>query len=142
VQGIARFASGFPLTVTSTNVCQCGSFVPQRVNLVNPGNYGIISDPTVTHWFDATAYAVPDLGTQGTAGRNTIRGPGTQQINLSLIKQFPVNRARVEFRAEIFNVLNHNNFGNPDTNISNSTRGTITTADDGRNMQIGLRLHW
>jgi hypothetical protein len=142
VQGIMHFATGFPLTVTSANVCQCGSFVPQRVNLVNPGNNGIISNPTVTHWFDATAYSVAGLGTQGTAGRNTIRGPGTQQVNLSLIKQFPINRARVEFRAEIFNLLNHNNFGNPDTNISNQTVGTITSADDGRNMQIGLRLHW
>jgi len=142
VQGIARFASGFPLTVTSTNVCQCGSFVPQRVNFATPGNDGIISNPTVTHWFDSTAYVVPGLGTQGTAGRNTIRGPGTQQVNLSLIKRFPIGRASVEFRAEIFNLLNHNNFGNPDTNISNSTVGTITSADDGRNMQIGLRLHW
>jgi hypothetical protein len=142
VQGIARFASGFPLTVTSTNVCQCGSFVPQRVNFASAGNDGIISNPTVTHWFDASAYTVPALGTQGTAGRNTIRGPGTQQINLSLIKRFPISRASVEFRAEIFNLLNHNNFGNPDTNISNSTVGTITSADDGRNMQIGLRLHW
>ena len=82
------------------------------------------------------------LGTQGTAGRNTVRGPGTQQINMSLSKRFPINRARVEFRAEIFNLLNHNNFGNPDTNISNATVGTITTADDGRNMQLGLRVAW
>ena len=142
VQGIARFGSGFPLSVTSTNVCQCGSYVPQRVNLVTPGNYGIIDNPTVTHWFDATAYSVPALGTQGTAGRNTIRGPGTQAINLSFIKRFPINRAHVEFRAEIFNLFNHDNFGLPDTNISNATVGTITTADDGRSLQLGLRLQW
>jgi hypothetical protein len=142
IQGIARFGSGFPLTVTSTNVCQCGSYVPQRVNPVGPGNFGIIDDPTVTHWFDAGAYAVPALGTQGNAGRNTIRGPGTQQINLSFIKRFPIERTHLEFRAEIFNLLNHDNFGNPDTNISNATVGTITTADDGRNMQLGLRFQW
>jgi hypothetical protein len=142
VQGIARFGSGFPLSVTSTNVCQCGSYVPQRVNLVSAGNYGIIDNATVNHWFDATAYSVPALGTQGTAGRNTIRGPGTQAINLSFIKRFPINRAHVEFRAEIFNLFNHDNFGNPDTNISNSTVGTITTADDGRSLQLGLRLQW
>jgi hypothetical protein len=142
VQGIGRFGSGFPLSVTSTNVCQCGSFVPQRVNIVTPGSFGIIDSPTPTHWFDQTAYTVPALGTQGNAGRNTIRGPGTQVVNFSLSKQFPINRARLEFRAEIFNLLNHDNFGNPDTNISNSTVGTITTADDGRNMQLGLRLAW
>jgi carboxypeptidase family protein/TonB-dependent receptor-like protein len=142
VQGIVRLGSGFPLTVASANVCQCGSFVPQRVNIVSTGTVGIIDDPTPTHWFDATAYAVPAAGTQGNAGRNTIRGPGTQQVNFSLSKRFAVGRSRIEFRGEVFNLLNHDNFGNPDTNISNSTVGTITTADDGRNLQLGLRVAW
>lgn len=142
VQGVMRLASGFPFTVTSTNVCQCGSFIPQRVNVVTAGNLGQLDDPTPDRWFDPKAYAVTALGTQGTAGRNTVRGPGTQQINLSLSKRFPINRARLEFRAEIFNLLNHNNFGNPDANISNATAGVITTADDGRAAQFGLRFAW
>jgi hypothetical protein len=142
VQSIVRLASGFPLTVSATNVCQCGSFVPQRVNIVSPGNFGIIDDPSPTHWFDQTAYSAPLAGTQGNAGRNTLRGPGTQTVNLSFSKRFPINATRIEFRAEIFNLFNHNNFGNPDTNISNSTVGTITTADDGRSLQLGLRLAW
>jgi hypothetical protein len=140
VQGIVRLASGFPLSVTSTNVCMCGSFIPQRVNLVSAGNVGILDDPTPDRWFDKTAYVVPALGTQGTAGRNTIRAPGTQQVNFSFSKRFPIGHARVEFRAEFYNLLNHNNFGNPDTNISNVTATTITTADDGRNMQLGFRV--
>jgi hypothetical protein len=142
VQGIVRLASGFPFSVTSTNVCQCGSFVPQRVNIVSPGNFGQLDDPSPAKWFDPTAYTVPTAGTQGNAGRNTVRGPGTQQVNFSVSKRFPVGHARIEFRAEIFNLLNHNNFGNPDANISNATVGTITTADDGRNAQFGLRLTW
>jgi hypothetical protein len=142
VQGIVRLGSGFPLSVTSTNVCQCGSFVPQRVNLVSAGNFGILDSPTPDRWFDQTAYAVPAAGTQGNAGRNTIRGPGTEQVNFSVSKRFPVGHARVEVRGEIFNLLNHNNFGNPDANISNTTIGTITTADDGRNLQLGLRVTW
>ena len=52
VQSIIRLASGFPFTITSTNVCQCGSFVPQRVNLVTAGNFGQLDNPTVNHWFD------------------------------------------------------------------------------------------
>jgi len=140
VQGIVRLASGFPLTVTSTNVCQCGSFIPQRVNIVSPGSFGILDDPSPLLWFDKTAYTVAALGTQGNAGRNTIRAPGTQQVNFSVSKRFPLGHARLEFRAEVYNLLNHNNFGNPDTNISNLTVGTITTADDGRNTQLGFRL--
>jgi carboxypeptidase family protein/TonB-dependent receptor-like protein len=142
VQGIIRLASGFPLSVSSTNVCMCGSYVPQRVNLVSAGNFGILDDATPDRWFDKTAYSVPALGTQGTAGRNTIRGPGTQQVNFSVSKRFPINRARIEFRAEVYNLLNHNNFGNPNTNISDAAGTTITTADDGRNVQLGFRLAW
>jgi len=112
------------------------------VNVVTPGNFGQLDDPTPDRWFDPKAYAVPALGTQGTGGRNTVRGPGTQQINLSLSKRFPISRARVEFRVEVFNVLNHNNFANPDANISNATAGVITLADDGRATQFGLRFAW
>jgi hypothetical protein len=140
VQSIVRLASGFPFTVTSTNVCQCGSFVPQRVNLVNPGNFGELDDRTPNRWFDKTAYSVPAAGTQGTAGRNTVRGPGTQVVDFSAIKRIPFGSRRFEFRAEIFNLFNHPNFGNPDSNISNATAGVISSADDGRNMQFGLRF--
>jgi Carboxypeptidase regulatory-like domain/TonB-dependent Receptor Plug Domain len=144
VQGIVRLGSGFPFTVTSTNVCQCGSFVPQRVNFATgrEGDAGKLDNPTPTLWFDSRAYSVPAAGTQGTAGRNTVRGPGTQRVDFSLSKRFPIDKARVEFRWEVFNLFNHANFGTPDSNISNSTVGTITTADDGRNMQFGLRFVW
>ena len=144
VQGVARFASGFPFTITSTNVCQCGSFIPQRVNFA-PGreeDKGRLDSPTQTQWFDKTAYVVPPLGTQGTAGRNTLRGPGTQRVDFSITRRVNMGPSRLEFRWEIFNLLNHTNFGNPDTNISNPTAGMITTADDARSMQLGLRLAW
>jgi hypothetical protein len=144
VQGVMRFASGFPFTITSTNVCQCGSFIPQRVNFA-PGreeDRGSLDDPTPLRWFDRTAYVVPPVGTQGTAGRNTVRGPGTQRVDFSITRRVSLGGPRLEFRAEIFNLLNHANFGNPDGNISNPTAGMITTADDARSMQFGIRLAW
>jgi hypothetical protein len=61
---------------------------------------------------------------------------------LSLSKRLPAGRTRTELRVEIFNLLNHVNFGTPASNISNNTVGTITSADDGRNVQIGLRVTW
>jgi hypothetical protein len=140
-----RFASGFPFTVTSANVCQCGSFVPQRVNFA-PGreqDKGKLDHPTPTMWFDPTAYVVPLAGTQGTAGRNTVIGPGTERVDLAVTKRFQAGgRRSAEFRWEVFNLLNHPNFGTPANNISNNTVATITTVDDGRNMQLGLRMAW
>ncbi|HEV3217270.1 MAG TPA: carboxypeptidase regulatory-like domain-containing protein [Vicinamibacterales bacterium] len=143
VTGVMRFASGFPFTITSANVCQCGSYVPQRVNFApGRGDKGKLSNPTPTLWFDPTAYVVPPLGTQGNAGRNTVIGPGTQRVDLSLSKRVPAGRTRTEVRVEVYNLLNHVNFGTPASNISNNTVGTITSADDGRNVQLGLRVSW
>jgi hypothetical protein len=142
VQGIVRVASGFPFTVTGTNVCACGSYVPQRVNVVNP-NLGILDNPTPEQWFDKTAYALPAAGFQGTAGRNTLIGPGSRQTDFSFSKRFPIgNSLRLEFRGEIFNLFNNTNFGQPDSNISNVTAGVISTADDARSMQFGFRVTW
>jgi hypothetical protein len=142
VQGIVRAATGFPFTVTGTNVCACGSYVPQRVNLKG-SDLGILSNPTPEKWFDPTAYVLPAAGFQGTAGRNTMIGPGSRATDLSVSKRFPIGGStRIEFRGEIFNVFNNTNFGQPDSNISNVTAGVISTADDARSMQFGLRLVW
>ncbi len=144
VQGVVRAGSGFPFTLSGTNVCQCGSFVPQRVNYApgREGDRGVLDKPTAAQWYDKTAYVLPASGFQGTAGRNTMIGPGSKQVDFSVSKRFPVGAARLEFRAEIFNLFNTTNFGQPDGNISNVTAGVISNADDARNMQFGIRLAW
>ena len=144
VQGVVRVGSGFPFTLSGTNVCQCGSFVPQRVNYA-PGreeDRGKLENPTVAQWYDKTAYVPPATGFQGTVGRNTLIGPGSQQVDFSASKRFPLGPARLEFRGEIFNLFNHTNFGQPDGNINNVTAGVISTADDARNIQFGIRMAW
>lgn len=144
VQGVVRAGSGFPFTLSGTNVCQCGSFVPQRVNYApgREGDRGVLDDPTQTRWYDRTAYVLPASGFQGTVGRNTLIGPGSKQVDFSVSKRFPLGAARLEFRGEIFNLFNTTNFGQPDGNVSNVTAGVISTADDARNMQFGIRLAW
>ncbi len=142
VQGIITLLSGFPFTPTGPGVCSCGSYVPQRVNAVKPG-FGNISNPTVNHWYDVTAFALPPNGFQGNAGRNVIIGPSFKTVDFSVAKNFPITeRARLQYRAEFFNILNHPNFGFPDANIANVTAGVISSAYDGRDIQMGLRLEW
>jgi hypothetical protein len=144
LQGVVRAGSGFPYTLSGTNVCQCGSFIPQRVNYA-PGresDRGELENPTVTQWYDRTAFVLPAPGFQGTVGRNTLIGPGSKTVDFSVSKRFPFGAARLEFRAEIFNLFNTTNFGQPDGNINNVTAGVISTSDDARNMQFGIRLAW
>jgi hypothetical protein len=140
IQSAAVLLSGFPFTPTSTNVCNCGSFVPNRVNAVKPG-FGNLDNPTVNQWFDVKAFALPASGFQGNAGRNVITGPAFRDLDFSVSKNFPITEnVRLQYRGEFFNILNHPNFGFPDANISNVTAGVISSAYDGRNVQMALRL--
>ena len=102
----------------------------------------MLDNPTVAQWYDKTAYVLPASGFQGTAGRNTLIGPGSKQVDFSVSKRFPFGASHLEFRAEIFNLFNNTNFGQPDGNINNVTAGIISTADDARNMQFGIRFAW
>ena len=103
---------------------------------------GALDNPTVAQWYDKTAYVLPAAGFQGTAGRNTLIGPGSKQVDFSLSKRFPLGASRLEFRWEIFNLFNTTNFGQPNGNINDVAAGVISTADDARTLQFGVRLAW
>ena len=154
LQNIVQLRTGYPYSVTAgTGSCLCGRYVPQRVNLAPGRTTGKLSDPSPNRWFDGSAYVLPadptvPAGTQGTVQgvvtRNTLRGPGTASVDLSAIKNFPLHeRLTAQFRAEAFNIINHPNFGNPNSNISNANVGTITgTSIDNRDLQLALKILW
>ncbi len=106
---------------TGTNSGQQASQRPNRLadNIKNP-------DQTIDHWFDPAAFQiVPETtATFGTAGRNIARGPGYFNIDLNLIKVTKFGRFEHELRAEVFNVLNHPAFADPNTTFGNSAFGT------------------
>jgi hypothetical protein len=66
-------------------------------------------------------------GTYGDAGRGIIRGPGSFNIDASLIKNTKIGRVATEIRLEAFNLLNHPQFGNPNTTLGNAAFGTISS---------------
>jgi carboxypeptidase family protein/TonB-dependent receptor-like protein len=73
-------------------------------------------------WFNPQAFAPPDVGFRGTAGRNIITGPNYRSVDFSLIKSFPIDeKRRLEFRVEAFNLFNRANFDLP----SNSEDGEL-----------------
>ncbi|MBI1956359.1 MAG: TonB-dependent receptor [Acidobacteria bacterium] len=103
-------------------------------------------------YFDPCVYAVPPLGTLGTAGRNTIIGPSVFTMDVSLQRNFAIDSKRgLQFRVEFFNVPNHTNFRAPTGTASVIFRGTsgnrnstaainIHSATTARQIQFALRL--
>ena len=70
-----------------------------------------------------------------------IRAAGRAMWDLSLIKYFNLTeKARMQFRAECYNAMNHANFNGPDTNPVSGSFGRVTSAADGRSWQMQLRL--
>lgn len=96
-------------------------------------------------YLNRSAIAIPSASQPfGNAGRNTVRGPAFFQSDVGVIKSFPLfnENTRLEFRVEAFNLFNHTNFGAPNTNVSNSNFGTITTAFPAREIQFALKLNF
>ena len=100
----------------------------------------VTGDPT--RWFNPAAFAVPAPFTYGNSARNLLFGPGFFNWDAAVFKQFSISeRLRLDFRAEVFNILNHPNFGLPASNISvPATAGRITSASDARNVHFALKL--
>ena len=122
--GIFFLRGGLPLTVTQTqNVLSTGT--GNRPNRICDGR---LDNPTIDRWFDTSCFVqVADTtGTYGDSGRGIIRGPGSFNIDASLVKNTRIGRIQTEIRIEAFNLLNHPQFANPNTTIGNSQVGTIS----------------
>jgi hypothetical protein len=99
-------------------------------------------------WFDTTAFARVTAVRFGTVGRNTMRGPGVVNADLSLFRTFKLSeKFNLEFRAESFNLSNTPHFANPSGNANSSAFGKITSTQSAadaigrsREYRLGLRL--
>jgi hypothetical protein len=77
--------------------------------------------------FNPAAFIAPAAGQQGDLGRNALRGFGAWQADFAAHRQFYLTeRAGLQFRAEMFNVFNHPNFGPPDNLVGDAFFGQST----------------
>ena len=99
---------------------------------------------SVNLWFDTSCFPLPSGFAFGNSGKNVLVGPGMVDADMSLRKLFSLTeRFRLEFRAELFNALNHPVFAQPDNFITDGpgATGTITsTAAVNRQIQLALKL--
>jgi hypothetical protein len=126
VSGIVYWRTGYPFTVTQNQ----GVLSTGTGNRPNTVGDGTLSDPTIERWFNTDAYVRPldTTGTFGDTGRNTLRGPGQFNIDLSIIKHTRFGKYDLELRAEAFNVLNHAQFAaRPNSQIGNAAVATISS---------------
>jgi len=107
-------------------------------------------------YVNTSCFNFPAQYTLGNLGRNSLTGPGLQDLDFSLFKNHNVTRIsetfRVQFRAEFFNILNHTNFALPDSThttmwngagVLNGNAGQLTaTQTASRQIQFGLKLLW
>ena len=85
-----------------------------RPNLVSGVSLVPDGGATPDLWFNPAAFAPPQVGFRGTAGRNILSGPGYQTIDLALVRNFRIDERRsLQFRVETFNLLNRANFDLP-----------------------------
>jgi outer membrane receptor protein involved in Fe transport len=113
----------------------------------NPG----VSNRSHANWFNPAAFANPAPGTFGNNGRNTLIGPGFTNVDFSLAKEFSLYEpVKLEIRADMFDVFNHINWGNPDANVgysggtlADTTAGTVTSPVGGtRIIQLGAHVRF
>ncbi|MGA8593253.1 MAG: TonB-dependent receptor [Bryobacteraceae bacterium] len=113
----------------------------QRPDIVGNPNF---SNPTLAEYFNTSAFAVSPPYTYGNAGRDILRGPNFWNLDFSVFRNFDfLERWRLQFRGEFFDIFNHPNFGNPGSTIGNAGYGVITSTASGsqpRLIQLALKL--
>ena len=138
VSGIYTAHTGHPFTVN-----QSGNNVGTNMTGL-PNMVGDSSGPkTVDQWFNTAAFQAVPSGTFGNETRNTLTGPGFQNVDLTVQRQIRFGgRTAATLRWDIFNVFNTVNFGLPNRDVSSAaTFGTISSlASDPRTMQVALRF--
>ena len=161
--GVVSIMSGLPIYViqgSAPNLLAGGSGqVPNQLNptiriVEGVGTTAQRGAASSGVWFDNTVLGVnctsncawaPETGARfGTGGRNTLRGPGFFEADLSLYRTFNFSETvKFQLRAEALNATNHANFANPQADINNATFGFITSTygpNQSRQWRFGMRL--
>jgi hypothetical protein len=154
--GIVTVESGAPINL-GVSGANAASVFPSGYSSNRPNLTGSISYPkTANEWFNPAAFSAPPCTPGGSGadcygnlGFDGLRGPGRDDWNLSLFKNFIISEergSRIEFRADAFNTWNHTQFkgdannGGISLNEGSSNFGAVTGAFDPREFQLGLKL--
>jgi outer membrane receptor protein involved in Fe transport len=139
LNAIASYHSGTPFTVTNA-VPRSGTGGTDRPNQLRDPT---LDEPTVARWFDTTAFVAQPINTAGNTGANTLHGPSFQRVDVSIFRHLTlVGSARLQLRAEIFNLFNRPSFANPNGAFGTVSFGSITSTGNHipRQMQFAAKI--
>ena len=148
VSGIWQWQTGQPFSVYAgmdNSLSGVGWDYADRVPGVSP-----LLDPgrphaqLVNQYFNVAAFQQNALGTFGNSGRNILRGPGFNNLDMGIMKVFPIKgeKYHVEFRGEFFNITNTPHFGLGPQPLPSPQAGKILGARDPRIIQFALKFNW
>jgi len=147
---ITTFQKGFPFSVLANDSFGLLTTFTQRANLVSGCNPN--GSKSISQWFNTACFTQPLAGQFGNSGRNIIRGPGINNWDVGVGKDFKfTERVAFQFRVESFNFFNHSQYGfDPFTsttigapvsnNPNNGDFGRVTAAHPGRIVQFGGKI--
>lgn len=146
INGIVTLQSGTPLTISASNTA--GLFNPVTRANWNGEDPRLDSprEERLPRWFNTSVFSQPANFTFGNAGATfpLLRTDSVRNVDLSLFKHFAFSRAmRIQARIEAFNVLNRVQFGSPNTSVTSSSFGVVTSqANTPRQLQFGVKVLW
>lgn len=144
VSGITRYNTGRRLNITAGGTSNIfGDTVTIRANGVDgvDPNSAPAGGRTESQWLNVAAFSRPAANTLGNLPRNAVVGPSFFSSDLSLIKNIPIKgRARLQLRAEAFNVFNRKNYRSIATSITATNFGSVTRYESPRILQFGAKI--
>ena len=139
LNGIVQAQTGFPTTVVDPSLTI--RYLTNRPNQTCDPNAD--APHTVDQWFTTSCFArraLADTAEPGSTPRGSVRGPGFARTDLSLFKNIALTGThRLQLRVEAFNLWNQTRFGQPGNQIGTANFGRITSADDGRIIQLAMK---
>jgi len=147
VAPIVNLQSGNPFSPIMSTLNSGSQNAFDRPNYVG-GQPVLVPNPNPSQWINKAPFTPNPTGSFGNAGRNIITGPGFQDVDFSLAKNTVIHENySFQFRAEVFNIFNHPNFGQPINTVNSATFGVITATrtvrgdlGSSRQIQLGIKF--
>lgn len=157
ISGILQLSTGLPFDIsyagTTSRSLYCSaslSFyacpdVPLQVAPLAKSNPRVRIASGNSVYFSSTSFAAEPIGSFGNVHRDPYHGPGSNNTNLILAKNFSLSSdgaRRLQLRMESDNVFNHTQFNNPSSTFGSGTFGQISSAAAARQTQLGAKIYF